>query len=216
MVAADEEMVRMEGAVERIELPIRGMSCASCASRIAKGLSTLPGVDGAEVNFATERATLLIDPGRVSLEELVRKVEDLGYEVGLEKVRLPIQGMSCAACVEKVEKALKEVRGVVHGEVNLALEEATIEYIPGEVTIEDLRRAVREAGYDVPEVEEGEDLLEREERTRREAYRRLKVKVAVGALLSIPIFIGSFPEWFPWAPSFLTLSAFTPSPDLFF
>ncbi len=186
-----------------IDLPIKGMSCASCAARIEKGLSGIKGVLEASVNFATESARVVFDPEEVGIGEIVEAVKNLGYEVATEKVTLPVHGMSCASCVEKVEKALKGVAGVVHASVNFALEEAAVEYIPKVTSIDDIRRAVAEAGYEIPEIRPEEDILEREERTRKEAYQRLKKKVIVGALLSIPIFLGSFPEWFPWVPSVL-------------
>jgi len=79
----------------------------------------------------------------------------------VEKVVLPIQGMTCASCVNKVEKALSSLKGVVHANVNFATERASVEYIPEEVSIRDLKKVVEEAGYQVLEVKE-EDIVEKE------------------------------------------------------
>src|SRR4030043_1064236 len=124
-----------EGNLERIDLPVTGMSCASCAARIEKGLATVEGVSKASVNFAAEKATVVFHPARTDLAHLIEKVKDLGYGAKVEKVLLPIQGMTCASCVNKVEKALNSLKGVIHVSVNFATERASVEYIPEEVTI---------------------------------------------------------------------------------
>lgn len=191
------------GLLRKIDLPIKGMSCASCAAKIEKGLSTVTGVDRATVNFATEKATIAFDPKKARTEDFVKTIKELGYETGIEKVMLPIQGMTCASCVEKVERALSSAAGVIHASVNFATEKATVEYVAGEVTINELKKAVEAAGYKVLEVEAGEDLLEKEEREKKGLYLALRNKVIVSAALSLLIFTGSFPEWFPFIPNIL-------------
>ena len=99
-----------EKQLERIDLPITGMSCASCAANIEKGLSKLEGVSKATVNFAAEKATIVFHPAQTDLSHLIEKVKDFGYGAKSEKVLLPIQGMTCATCVNKVEKALSSVK----------------------------------------------------------------------------------------------------------
>ena len=84
--------------------------------------------------------------------------------------------MTCASCVNKVEKALNSVKGVVHADVNFATERASVEYIPEEVSIRDLKKAVEEAGYQVLEVKE-EDIVEKERLAREAELSRLKLKV---------------------------------------
>jgi Cu+-exporting ATPase len=127
-------------------------------------------------------------------------VKDLGYGAKVEKIVLPIQGMTCASCVSRVEKALSSVRGVVQASVNLATEKASVQYILGEVTIRELRKAVQDAGYQVLEVEE-KDIVERERLEREKELSRLRRKFIVGAFLLFPILIlmyGAllFEKWF--------------------
>jgi len=177
-----------ERELERIDLPITGMSCASCAAKIEKGLSNLEGVSKATVNFASEKATVVFHPFQTDLSHLIEKVKDLGYGAKVEKVLLPIQGMTCASCVNKVEKALNSLKGVVHASVNFATERASVEYIPEEVTVRDLKRAVREAGYQVLEVKE-EDIVEKERLAREAELSRVKWKFITGAFLLAPILI---------------------------
>jgi P-type Cu+ transporter len=174
---------------KRIDLPVTGMSCASCASHIQEGLSALKGVGGASVNFAAERATVLYDESAVSLDEFIKVIRDLGYGVSVSKMTLPIKGMSCASCVANVQEALSALDGVISASVNFATEKATIEYFPSQVGIRDFRKAVKDAGYEVVEVAKGEDIVEKEQREREESYRRLRTKVITGALLMVPVFV---------------------------
>jgi Cu+-exporting ATPase len=181
--------------LERVDLPITGMSCASCAARIEKGLSAVEGVSKAAVNFAAEKATVVFHPSQTDLSRLIEKVQDLGYGAKVEKVALPVQGMTCASCVNKVEKALRSLKGVVSANVNFATERASVEYIPEEVTITDLKRAVRDAGYQVLEVKVGdstlreEDIVEKERLARERELSRLKWKFIIGAVLLVPILL---------------------------
>jgi len=183
--------------LERIDLPITGMSCASCALKIEKGLAGVEGVSKATVNFAAEKATVVFHPDQTDLARLIDKVKDLGYGAKSEKVLLPIQGMTCASCVNKVQKALSSVKGVVQASVNFATERASVEYIPEEVSIRDLKKAVEEAGYHVLEVKE-EDIVEKERLAREAELSRLRMKFTIGAILLAPILIlmygGSFLE----------------------
>jgi Cu+-exporting ATPase len=177
-----------EKEFEKIDLPITGMSCASCAARIEKGLSSVEGVSKAVVNFAAEKATVVFHPSQTDLSRLIEKVKDLGYGAKVEKVTLPVQGMTCASCVNKVEKALRSLKGVVSVSVNFATERASVEYIPEEVTITDLKRAVRDAGYQVLEVKE-EDIVEKERLARERELSRLQWKFIIGAILLVPILL---------------------------
>jgi Cu+-exporting ATPase len=177
-----------EKNLERVDLPITGMSCASCAAKIEKGLSNLEGVSKATVNFASEKATIVFHPDQTDLSHLIEKVKDLGYGTKVEKVLLPIQGMTCASCVNKVEKALNSLKGVVHASVNFATERASVEYVPEEVTTRDLKKAVQDVGYQVLEVKE-EDIVEKERIARERELSRLKWKFISGAILLVPILV---------------------------
>ena len=119
-----------EKELERIDLPITGMSCASCAAKIEKGLSHVEGVSKATVNFAAEKATVVFHPSQTAVSHLIEKVKDLGYGAKVEKVVLPVQGMTCASCVNRVEKALKSSKGVVNASVNFATQRASVSIFP--------------------------------------------------------------------------------------
>jgi Cu+-exporting ATPase len=173
----------------RIDIPVTGMSCASCAAHIQEGLAGLDGVKSAAVNFAAERATVVYDDAKVTVADFMKVIRDLGYGVSSSTITLPIRGMSCAACVENVRRTLASLDGVLSASVNIATERATIEYFPAQVGVREFKKAVKDAGYEVVEAEKGEDIVEKEQRQREAAYRVLKTKVIAGAVLAAPLFL---------------------------
>jgi Cu+-exporting ATPase len=160
---------------------------------VQSSLSNVPGVEGATVNLATERATVRFI-GDVELEALVQAVRETGYDVPTESIILPIGGMTCASCVTTVEGALSSVPGVIQANVNLATERATITYIPGVAGLAEFKAAVDKTGYKVLEVEssDGEEEVDQDERKMQDA--RFRMKVAWG--LTIPIILWMFLEMF--------------------
>jgi Cu+-exporting ATPase len=178
-----------------LSLPVRGMTCASCVAHVQKALDGVQGVDQANVNLATERASVVLDLESASLETLVRAVEETGYEVPTETDTLPIGGMTCAACVAHVEKALSKVDGVTAANVNLATEKATVTYVPGVASWEDFRRAVAEAGYEVLETPEETASQETEDEVELK-MRQARFRMRVAWAFTIPIMLWMLPEMF--------------------
>ena len=127
-------------------LPIEGMTCASCVGRVERALQKMPGVAEASVNLATEAASVRSAPG-IGLADLRAAVEKAGYTVGESSVTLAIDGMTCASCVSRVEKALLRVPGVVRAEVNLATESASVTLATRHIDEAALVTAVERAGY---------------------------------------------------------------------
>lgn len=106
-----------------------------------------------------------------------------------ERVDIPVTGMTCAACVKRVQDSLAALPGVLSAEVNIATEKATVEYIPLQTGMREFKKAVRAAGYDIFEVGQGEDIVEKEKQERERAYNILKKKLIAGASLTVPIFL---------------------------
>ncbi len=206
---ADDQGQAMAEKVTTVEIPIGGMTCASCVARNERVLRRLAGVSSASVNLATERATVTYDPAQLDVGSLTTTIEQAGYEVPTATETLAISGMTCASCVARNEKALARVPGVLRAQVNLATEKATIEYLPGAAGRDDLVAAVRRAGYQVAEparptapTTNAGDVADPEGLARRAAYLRLRRKVVVGAVLSALVFLGSM--GFAFVPSPLT------------
>jgi len=177
---------------QTIALPIEGMTCASCVAHVQRGLEGVEGVLDVNVNLATEKASVVLDPRLVSQDRLVDAVRDTGYDVVTETISLPIGGMTCASCVAHVEGALSKTPGVMSVNVNLATEKASVEYIPSVAGLPDFSRAVAEAGYEVlPALEEqAEAEISREVRKMQNARRRM----ILAWLFTGPIILWMLPE----------------------
>ncbi len=134
---------------DTLDLPIEGMTCAACATRIEKQLNKLPGVSAA-VNFASERARVEFDAGAVSAPQLVETIEKAGFKVPPQSLDLAISGMTCAACATRIETVLNKLPGV-SANVNFASEKANIRYVPGLADAGAMIAAVRRAGYEARE-----------------------------------------------------------------
>ncbi|MBI2183222.1 MAG: copper-translocating P-type ATPase, partial [Deltaproteobacteria bacterium] len=188
----------------RIDLPIRGMSCASCVERIQTGIGGLQGVEEISVNFAAEKATVLYDSSRISVNRVVREIENLGYATRIEEITIPVRGMSCASCVERIETQLRSLAGVTKADVNFAAERATVSFIPSLHSPSDLRKAIREIGYEPLEIADSSASVDYEKEARDREIRALRVKTLAGAVLSIPLLLGMLSDWFPGMPKWLT------------
>ncbi|EYB66456.1 heavy metal translocating P-type ATPase [Deinococcus phoenicis] len=172
-----------------MELGVQGMTCASCVGRVERGLKKVEGVESAVVNLATERATVAYDPEKTSPQALLDKVKDVGYEPIVGHMELGVQGMTCASCVGRVERALKKVEGVLDASVNLATERATVTYLPSGVSPGQLKAAVREAGYDVLEEQAGVSREDQEREAREREVNHLRRQVQFSAVFAIPLLL---------------------------
>jgi P-type Cu+ transporter len=174
---------------KKVSVLISGMSCASCALRIEKGVERLPGVYRVAVNLAAEKASVEYDPGQVDGEALTRAIEKLGYGASLEeqqnRVELRLTGMNCAACAAHIEKGLAAVKGVQTASVNLASEKAAVQYDPSQAGVSDLLTAVRRAGYGAETLEE--ESVDRERELRQREIGRLRRTVILSSALSLPL-----------------------------
>ncbi len=178
---------------EQMILPIRGMTCASCVAHVEEALKEIEGVSEANVNLATERARVAFAPEETKLGDMVIAVHDAGYEVGTEKVILPIGGMTCAVCAGHVEEALKGLEGVLEASVNLATERATVEYVPGLASLEDFHKVVADAGYEVLVTDDGTEQKEEvDEAERKMAEARFRMLVAWA--FTVPLMLWMLPE----------------------
>lgn len=193
----------MNKNLKETTLQITGMTCAACSNRIEKGLKKMPGVENANVNLALEKSTIQYDPNQVSVKDLEKKIEDLGYGVVKEKKELVITGMTCAACANRIEKGLNKMPGVTNATVNLALENATVEFNPAEVNVSDIIQRIEKLGY-------GAHLEDNKKETvdfREQEMKKQFIKFLAAAILSVPLLwtmVGHFPfTSFIYMPDFL-------------
>ena len=165
---------------KRAELKVTGMVCAACTSAIEKSLRSLDGVSVAKVNLATEIASVEYDPGKLKLSDLEKAVRDAGYDVIDEKVVLKIGGMVCAMCVGALEIALKKLDGVVEVNVNLAAEKAYVTYNPKMVSIQDMKKAVEDTGYQYLGVSGEETAVDLEKEARAKDLMDKRRRIIIG------------------------------------
>jgi Cu+-exporting ATPase len=148
------DLIKQEKNVKMV-IPVKGMTCATCAQSIEKALSLKQGVSSARVNYASEKAIVEFDSNEIKVSDINETIQDLGYEPDADsgpeekEVILKIVGMTCSSCVQAVEKALNKVSGVITANVNLATEKARVKYDSRLVSILDLRQAVANTGYEV-------------------------------------------------------------------
>lgn len=188
--------------------PVGGMTCASCVARVEKALSRVEGVSRASVNLATNTATVMADPERTRMASLVSTIRDSGYEVPVQRMEFPVEGMTCASCVARVGKALLSVPGILSGSVNLATQSGTVEFLPGVTDMGVLRIAIEGMGYSIPEIRPEEDPVARQERMQREEERSLLSRLRVGFFLGVPLFLLAHWEMIA-GPGRMSLSPFT-------
>jgi Cu+-exporting ATPase len=168
-------------ATKEASIKVTGMTCAMCVATIEKALKKLEGVEEAVVNLGTETATVKYDPEKVSLEQIIKAIEDTGYGVVREtkEAIIRIGGMTCAMCVATIEKALKKLEGVKEVSVNLGTESARVVYDAGLLSLEDIRHAIEETGYKYLGLAE-EETRDTEREAREEYIAELKRRVFVG------------------------------------
>ena len=174
-------------------LPIEGMTCAACSSAVERAVRKLPGVTEANVNLTAENLHLSYDESQVSLENVVKAVDDAGYKAVIpsQHVQLEVHGMTCASCSATVERVVGKLPGVQNANVNLASETLTLDYDPAEISLQQVVGAVAEAGYQaiLPVESTIEDELERKKAHKAKRLKNLKTRFISSAILTVPLLI---------------------------
>ncbi len=179
-----------ERTMKSEELTVTGMTCASCAVHVEKAVGKLDGVKTASVNLATEKMHLEYEEDRLTLNAVKKAVESAGYGIAdkqtSREVIIPIEGMTCASCVTRIEKAVGKLAGVQKVSVNLATEKADVRYDPALVRLSAIKKSITDIGYTPREIDRSATVDEDADRKERE-IKVLKRKFIVAASLSIPL-----------------------------
>lgn len=189
---------------------LSGMTCAACANRIEKAVGKLEGVTNASVNFATERLSVEFDDQKAPITKIKETITKVGYgvidEVQNKEITIPIGGMTCAACAQRIEKTLGKIDGVSRASVNLATEKATVEYDPQKTKISAIKQSIEKIGYKALDIEKKATIDEDKLRKEKE-IRTLWRKFTIAAIFSIPLLyfaMGAMVWWLPFPiPEFL-------------
>ncbi|HPH94652.1 MAG TPA: heavy metal translocating P-type ATPase [Anaerolineaceae bacterium] len=170
-----------------ITLPITGMTCANCVATVERNLRKVKGVQAANVNLSSERATIEFDPALTGLDAVIERVERAGYGVALGEAVLLIPRLGSDTDTRRLEKALRSLEGVREVQINLVSEQARVTYIPTLVTQAELRRAASAAGYEALEAGGSAEDAEGAARQREiDAQRRYLI---IGLIFTVPLFL---------------------------
>ncbi len=179
---------------ERADIDVNGMTCASCANTIENSLNKLEGVSEANVNFATEKASVKYNKDQTNFKQVTQTIRDSGYEPAgvssegenLEELNLKISGMNCASCAETVQKSIAEIEGVKEANVNYASEKAKVSFNTEKTSLSTIKKAVRDSGYEVESEEEKDRAMEE--------LKKSKKRMLIAWGLSAPIIAWMIPE----------------------
>lgn len=183
---------KMKEEIERVDLPVTGMTCSACARRIERKLSKATGVQRAGVNFATARATVEYNPAATNVGKLIETVKDVGYgtAVGARATFIVDDSARPAGSSQQLESYLRTLSGVADASFNLGTMEVRVEYLADATDGEKIRRAIEDFGYSVREVL-GDDAtaVDTEQAAREEEYKSLRRKFWVAVVLAAPVLL---------------------------
>ena len=177
--------------MQRIEIRVDGMSCASCVGRIEKALMGQRGVAEAQVNLATGKATVKFDQPATPAT-LIDLIKEAGYQPRVQSAEIPVIGMTCGSCVSRVERALNKQAGMVKASVNLTTQKAFVEFLSDTLSVSRIHQAIRDAGYEPQEPDANSETEEQD----REGID-LRRKVLFAAALTIPIVLIAMGKMIP-------------------
>jgi len=171
----------------QVTLPILGMTCANCVATVERSLSKTEGVEEASVNLSSERAAVRYNPDQTSVQDLVKQVRKVGYDVAIGEAALQIQNLSDQADALRLEKALNSLKGVLYSQANIATERVTVRYVPTIISQSEIRRAVAKAGFKLAEEPaQGEDAEAVARKKEIDHQRRMLV---IALIFTVPLFI---------------------------
>ena len=174
-------------------IPVKGMTCVNCAAAIQKDISKLVGVQSTNVNYANEKAVIEYDPSVIGLEKFVSSIHESGYQAVTETVTIPVIDLDVSRSSE-LERIAGAIDGVLRATVNPTAGTTDVEYVPGQVGLRDIRRAIEREGFRLPQQIDGRSALDIEKEARERELRELKTKLVVSAPLSALVMIGSMQD----------------------
>jgi Cu+-exporting ATPase len=172
---------------KHITLPILGMTCANCVAAVERNLKKADGVASANVNLSSERAAVSYDPAKSNLGDFITLVQRAGYEIAMGEANLGIKNLSDSSDVLRLEKILAVKEGVIEAQVNLATEKARVRYVPTVISQNELRQAIRDAGFQT--LESDAALEDPEAMARQAEIAQQQHLLIVGLIFTIPLFI---------------------------
>ncbi len=181
----------------RIELPVSGLPLREHSTRLESALRALEGVSEVKVNLTAGRLEAQYDAGKVNVSRLVGVVKSIGFQVGGTKVKIGIENLRCASCVKSIEDELKATQGVLNATVNIATQEATVDYLPQSTTLSQLNAAIETWGYK-PRPATSDAPVDKQEEAHEREYRRLMNKFWFAAAVALPVMTTAYYQVVPF------------------
>ncbi len=186
-----------QATLTRIELPVSGMPLKEHSTHLESTLLALDGVDEVKVNVSTGRLEVQYDAQKVDVARLVSTVKSIGFQVGGTNVKIGIENLRCASCVKFIEDELKATHGVLNATVNIATQEATVDYLPQNTTLSELNKAIETWGYKTRPATSEAPVDKQEEAHARE-YRKLMNKFWFAAAVAVPVMATAYYQVVPF------------------
>ncbi|KON09226.1 copper-translocating P-type ATPase [Clostridium botulinum] len=171
--------------MKKLSFNIEGMTCAACAKAVERVSKKLEGVQEANVNIATEKLSIIFDEKKCNTLDIEKAIEKAGYKAFLDgqHMNLKIEGMTCAACAKAVERVSRKLEGVIEANVNIATEKLDITFDKSKVSINDIKRAIKKAGYKALE----EKNIEEEKKGKEDAIKSLWRRFITSLIFAVPL-----------------------------
>src|SRR5581483_6516441 len=184
-----------ERTLTRLELPVSGLPLKKHSAHLESILRALEGVGEVKVNGTANRLEVQYDAGKVDIARLVGAVKSIGFQIGAQ-TRIGIENLRCASCVKFIEDKLKSTKGVLDASVNIATQEATVQYLPQETVLSQLNAAIETWGYK-PRPATSDASVDKQEEAHAREYRRLMKMFWFAAIVSLPVLLFAYPKYVP-------------------
>jgi len=185
-----------EQILTRIELPVSGSPLKDHSTHLESALRALDGVDEVKINFSAGRVEVQYDAQKVGLSKITEAIKTSGFNLGGAQTRIGIANLRCASCVKFIEAELKSTQGVLNATVNIATQEATVEYLPQQTTLSQLNSAIETWGYK-PRPATSDTPVDKQEEAHAREYRRLMNMFWFAATVSLPVLLFAYPQYVP-------------------
>jgi Cu+-exporting ATPase len=182
-----------QATLTRIELPVSGLPLKEHSTHLESTLRAVNGVDEVKVNATANRLEVQYDAQKVDVSKLVGAVKSIGFQVGSANVKIGIENLRCASCVKFIEDELKSTKGVLKATVNIATQEATVDYLPQNTTLAELNKAIETWGYK-PRTALSDAPVDKQEEAHAREYSRLMKMFWFAAIISVPVLLFAYPR----------------------
>ncbi|MDO5823155.1 copper-translocating P-type ATPase [Methanobrevibacter sp.] len=181
--------------LKSMDLPIEGMHCASCVLSVNKTLAGIEGVEEADADLASNKLHIIVNPKKISYEEIEKLVKNLGFELRCDEMTLKIQGMHCASCTMNVENFLIRLNGIFDVKADLISQSAKIKYDSSKIDIAEIEKVIKSLGFELLGIE-GQTVIDEEANYQKDLKDKL-IRVVVGLTFSAILMILMFSSWDP-------------------